>query len=187
MVVATSPNGTLTVLDTTVTPPSVLATVDLSSDGTAPRASAVTNNGYSNDNDETILVAMFFGQLRSGKTALNEGQDDQREGHVIAIAAGAMTVFAGSPVLLSPVADTGFKSNGQLSPAPGQVPAVASTDPPTFTTSTGGYPNQLASMAIRPASAVAYVVGNGASPNGPLRSTSTPMRRGWSRCSTRPT
>jgi YVTN family beta-propeller protein len=180
MALAVSPNGTrlyvansssnsLSVLDLTATTPSIIATVDLSPFGTAPRAIAVTNNGDANDNDETILVTMFFAQLRSGKNALNEGQDDQREGRVVAVAAATNTVVSGSPVVLAPIANTGFNSNGQLAPAPGQVPAVASTNPQTFTTPTSAFPNQLASIAIRPATNIAYAVSTGASPNGPVR------------------
>src|SRR5215469_11631256 len=109
MALAISPNGTqlyvansssnsLTVLDATQTPPSIITRIDLSPFGTAPRAIAVTNNGDSNDSDETILVAMFFAQLRDGKTAADEGQDDEREGRVVAIATGSLGVISGSPV-----------------------------------------------------------------------------------------
>src|SRR5439155_3884167 len=54
-------------------------------------------------------------------------------------------------------------------PGPGQVPNVASTNPQTFTTPSGAFPNQLASIAIHPFLSKAYVVSTGASPNGPLR------------------
>ena len=178
MAVALSPNGTrlyvansasntLTVVDTTLATPAVVATVDLSAEGTAPRAIAVTNNGDASDADETIYVALFYGQLRPGKTALHEGQDDQREGRVVAVSA-ATNAVTGTAVL-APMANTGFNSNGQLSPGTGLVPAVTSTNPQTFTTPTGAYPNQLASVAIQPGQNRAYVVSTAASPNGPLR------------------
>src|SRR6185295_14139320 len=78
MAVALSPNGTrlyvansssntLSVVNTTTY--SIIATVDLSSVGTAPRAIAVTNDADIDDTDETIFVAMFFGQLRPGRTS----------------------------------------------------------------------------------------------------------------------
>jgi len=52
---------------------------------------------------------------------------------------------------------------------PGQVPNVASTNAQMFTTPTGCYPNQLASIAIHPTNSLAYVVSTWASPNGPQR------------------
>src|SRR5215467_13380125 len=96
MAVALGPNGTrlyvansssnnLMVFDTIPSRPDLIATIDLSPFGTAPRAIAVTNNGDAVDTDETILVAMFYAQLRPGKTFIQEGQDDQREGRVVAI------------------------------------------------------------------------------------------------------
>ena len=166
--VANSASNSLSVLDTATK--SVVATVDLSAFGTAPRAIAVTNNGDSNDTDETVFVALFFSQLRPGKTAVQEGEDNQREGRVVAISAATNTVLgAPNPIRLSPIANTGFNANGQLVPAPGQVPAVPSTNPQAFTTPTGAFPNQLAALALHPLAARAYVVSTGASPNGPLR------------------
>jgi len=177
--VALSPNGTrlyvansasnsLTVINTATN--AVVATVDLSAFGTAPRALAITNNGDASDTDETVFVALFYAQLRPGKTANDEGQDDQREGRIVAISAATNTVLgAPNPILLEPLANVGFNSNGKLAPGPLQVPAVASTNPQTFTTPTGAFPNQLAAIAIHPLSSLAYVVSTGASPNGPLR------------------
>src|SRR5262249_51542004 len=100
----------------------------------------------------------------------DEGQDDQREGRVVAISAATNTPLgAPNPVVLGPIANAGFNSNGKLAPGPGQVPAVASTNPQTFTTPTGAFPNQLAAIALQPGQTRAYVVSTGASPNGPLR------------------
>ena len=183
MALALSPNGTrlyvansasnnLMVLDTTGYPSTaatVIATVDLSAVGSAPRAIAVTNSGDANDSDETIFVALFYGQLRAGKTAVHEGQDDQREGRVAAISAATNTIIG--TAVLAPMANTGFNSNGQLAPGNGLTPFVASTNPQAFTTPTGAYPNQLASVAIRPGQNRAYVVSTAASPNGPFRFT----------------
>jgi YVTN family beta-propeller protein len=177
--VALSPNGTrlyvanaasnsLTVVNTATD--AVVATVDLSAFGTSPRAVAVTNNGDANDTDETVFVALFFAQLRPGKTATEEGQDDQREGRVVALSAATNTPLgAPNPVVLGPIATTGFNANGQLAPATGLTPAVPSTNPQTFTTPTGAFPNQLAAIALHPTAGRAYVVSTGASPNGPLR------------------
>lgn len=166
--VANSSSNTLSVVNTATN--SVIATVDLSAFGTAPRAIAVTTDGDADDTDETVFVAMFFGQLRPGKSAVDEGQDDQRQGHVVAISAATNTVLgAPNPVVVGPVANAGFNSNGQLAPANGLTPAVASTNPQTFTTPTGAFPNQLAAIGLQPGANRGYIVSTGASPNGPLR------------------
>ncbi|MBI3769193.1 MAG: beta-propeller fold lactonase family protein [Deltaproteobacteria bacterium] len=180
--VALSPNGTrlyvanavsnnLMVFDTTTRKPTLIATADLSLFGTSPRALAVTNDGDTDDTDESVFVASFFAQLRPGKTSTDEGQDDQREGRVVAFSAATNTLLgAPNPITLAPLANTGFNANGRLAPAPsGLVPAVASTNPQTFTTATGAFPNQLAAIAIHPSQPQVYVVSTGASPNGPLR------------------
>ena len=177
--VALSPNGTrlyvansssnnLMVFDVTKKKPTFISSVDLSSFGTAPRAIAITNDGDTDDTDETVFVALFYAQLRPGKTAQNETEDDQREGRVVAISAATNSVL-GPTTTLQPISNTGFNANGRLSPGPGQVPNVPSTNPQTFTTPTGSYPNQLASIAIHPTRSLAYVVSTGASPNGPQR------------------
>lgn len=176
MALALSPNGTrlyvacssantLVIVDTSNG--SVAATIDLSPVGTAPRTVAVSNNGDADDADETVYVALFFAQLRPGKTAQQEGEDDQREGRVAVISAATNTL-TGS-VALGPLANAGFNSNGRLAPATGLTPAVPSTNPQTFTTPTGAFPNQLAGIALHPTKQAAYVVSTGASPNGPLR------------------
>src|SRR5215813_742557 len=166
--VANSSSNNLMVFDTTKKKPRFVSTVDLSAFGTAPRAIAITNDGDRDDKDETVFVALFFAQLRPGKTAANETEDDQREGRVVAISAATNSLL-GPTTTLQPILNTGFNANGRLSPGPGQVPNVASTNPQTFTTPTGCYPNQLASIAIHPTSSLAYVVSTGASPNGPQR------------------
>jgi YVTN family beta-propeller protein len=179
MAVALSPNGSrlyvansasnnLMVVDTSSD--TVIASVDLSPFGTAPRAIAVTNNGNKDDEDETVFVALFYGQLRPGKTAVQETEDDQRQGRVVAISAATNApIPAPNPIRLEPLANTGFNSNGRLSPGPGLVPAVPSTNPQTFTAPTSAFPNQLAAVAIHPFLRTAYVVSTGASPNGPFR------------------
>ena len=168
--VANSASNNVMVFDTTANPPSLLTAIDLSAFGTAPRALAVTDDGDGNDANETIFATMFYAQLRTGKTAIAEAEDDQREGRVVAISAETNSVLvAPNPIVLAPVANTGFNSNGKLAPAPAQVPAVASVNPQTFTTPTGAFPNQLAAIAIRPGQPLAFVVSTGASPNGPLR------------------
>ncbi|MGH8527225.1 MAG: YncE family protein, partial [Gammaproteobacteria bacterium] len=134
-----------------------IATVDLSPFGTAPRAIGVTNDGDNEDSDETIFVPLFFAGLRAGKTATEESQDDQREGRVVAISAASNSVLAPNPILLQPLIDTGFNSNGRLAPGPNQVPNEESFNPQTFLSRTDAFPNQLAAVAIHPTLARAYV------------------------------
>ncbi len=148
----------------TLTP---VTTLDLSGSGRSPRAIAVQNDGDGDDLDEFVWVAMFFGELRSGKTSLQEGEDDQRRGRVATVQPVSLTVVNTSAC--DPIANTGFNSNGQLAPGNGLTPAVASTNPQTFTTPTGAYPNQLTVVALHPSSGFGYVASTGASPNGPLR------------------
>lgn len=179
MGVAVSPNGTklyvansasnsVSVLDATTD--TVITTLNLTLAGNSPRAIGITNDGDLDDTDETVFVAMFFGGLRTGKSSVHEGQDDQREGRVLAISVATNTlVVAPNPVGLAPMASAGFNANGTLAPAVGQTPLVASTNPQTFAAPTGAFPNQLASIAIHPLNGRAYVVSTGASPNGPLR------------------
>ncbi|MCI0589265.1 MAG: hypothetical protein L0323_20815 [Planctomycetes bacterium] len=167
--VANASSNTVSVIDATLLKPLVVATVDLSPFGSSPRAIAVTDDGDGDDTDETVFVPLFFAGLAPGKSSVEEGQDDQREGRVVAFGATSYTpLVAPNPVALAPQAVTGFNANGRLAPGSGTTPAVASTNPQTFPTSTGCFPNQLASLSIRPGG-FAYVVSTGASPNGPLR------------------
>src|SRR5262249_23466227 len=68
-----------------------------------------------------------------------------------------------------PVADTGFNGNGRLAGGPGGETQVTPTNPQTFTTSTGCFPNQLAAVALNPTNGYASVVSTAASPNGAFR------------------
>jgi YVTN family beta-propeller protein len=199
--VANEISNSVSVIDTTSD--TVTTTIDLSGTitkngqvgtplGTHPRAIGITNNGDTTDTDETVFVAMFFGVQRKGaensnlpkpSNFLDEGQDDERDGHVVAISVSADTVF--DLALLSPMAPSvtafggtgcGFTSNGSVLPAvyttdgTGGLVAAGPANPPNFTTFvTGCYPNQLASIAIKPKTTAAYVVSTAASPNGPFR------------------
>src|SRR5207247_1867831 len=89
LLVANSASNSMSVVNTATN--AVVATVDLSAFGTAPRAITVTNDGDGDDTDETIFVSLFYAQLRPGKTFLDEGQDDQREGRVVAISSATFT------------------------------------------------------------------------------------------------
>jgi DNA-binding beta-propeller fold protein YncE len=167
--VANSASNDVMVFETTGMSAKLVATIDLTGFGTAPRALAISGDG------RNVHVAMFYAQLRNGRTQLEEGQDDQREGRVVLIDAETNQIIntpdVTNPVSLSPMANTGFNSNGQLAPGTSNAPAVAMTNPAVFGTPTGAFPNQLASIALHPVSGLAYVVSTGASPNGPLRFT----------------
>src|SRR5262249_39744231 len=64
-------------------------------------------------------------------------------------------------VVLHPLANTGFNSNGSV------LNHVPIANPPAFTFPTGAFPNQLNSIVIK--GNHAYVPNVGASPDGPVR------------------
>jgi DNA-binding beta-propeller fold protein YncE len=149
--------GTVTMIDTATF--TVARTIDLNDDlvatgmlGTVaarpglahPRAIVVTNDGDTDDADETVWVTEYFGQHRtSGLPADDTAFDLAREGLVYRFGAGDGAGL--DPVRLAPVADTGFlDSNGAT---------------------TGCFPNQLQTAAL--AQGRLYVTGVCASPRGP--------------------
>ncbi len=166
--VANSATNDVSVIDATLDNPAVVATVDVSSFGRAPWSLAVTDDGDATDVDELVLVTLFWAELRTGKNVADEGQDDSKEGRVVGISVATDTV-TGPITKLAPLANVGFNANGRLAPAVNQTPFIASVNPQAFTIQTGAFPNQLAGIAIRPNSDLAYVVSTGASPNGPFR------------------
>ena len=124
--------------------------------GPEPRGIAITNNGDSNDNDEMIYVTQFLAIDRPGVLI---GRDDYKEGRVTVLSVADNHVV--TEVVLNPMADTGFLSNGSA------LNRVAATDPATFTVTTGAFPNMLNSIAIK--NNRAYIPNNGASADGPVR------------------
>src|SRR5262249_31051227 len=82
-----------------------------------------------------------------------------KEGRVTTISSATDTILG--TVVLNPLSNTGFNSNGSVL---GRIPA---TDPPTFTFPTGAFPNVLQGIAIK--GGKAYVPNVGSSPNGPFR------------------
>ncbi len=95
--------------------------------GPEPRGITITNNGDTNDNDELIYVTQFLAVDRPGVLI---GRDDYKEGRVTVISVADNHVVR--EVVLNPIAETGFLSNGS---ALKQIPA---TNPPTFTVHTMG-------------------------------------------------
>ena len=124
--------------------------------GLEPRGIAITNDGDDNDNDEKVYVTQFLAVDVPGKII---GADDYKAGHVTVISTSNNSVLG--EAILNPLADTGFKSNGSA------LQRIAATNPPTFTVTTGAFPNTLNAIAIR--GNRAYLPNNAASPDGPTR------------------
>ncbi len=149
--------GTVTVIDTASF--TVARTIDLNDDlvasgalGTVaarpalahPRAITVTNDGDTDDADETVWVTEYFGQHRtSGLPADDSAFDLAREGLVYRFGAADGSPLA--PVRIAPVADTGFLDSTGAA--------------------TGCFPNQLQTAAL--SNGRLYVTGVCASPRGP--------------------
>ncbi len=148
--VANARSGTVSVVDTATN--TVVSTIF--SAGREPRGLAITNDGDADDTDEKVYVTSF---LSERLPVLADGADNAREGRVKVISTATNAVVA--TVAVQPLADTGFKANGD---------ALARVAPgASFTFTTGAYPNQLANVAIH--NRFAYLPSTGASPNGPLR------------------
>lgn len=108
-----------------------------------------------------IYVTQFLAQLRDDARTVDqkEGRDDGKEGRVTLIHDGSPRQIR--TITLSPLANTGFNSNGSTLD---RIPVV---DPPVFTFPTGAFPNLLHSIVIKGDSA--YLPNVGSSPNGPFR------------------
>jgi YVTN family beta-propeller protein len=119
-----------------------------------PRGIAITNDGDGSDNDETVYVTHFLSFPTVGKI---DGQDDAKAARVSVLSTSTDNVS--NIITVNPIADTGFKANGD---ALGRIPPGAN-----FTFTTGAYPNQLNNIAIK--GNFAFVPNTGASPNGPVR------------------
>jgi YVTN family beta-propeller protein len=124
--------------------------------GLEPRGIAITNDGDRDDSDEKVYVTQFLGVDRPGVLI---GADDYKEGHVTVISVADDDVLG--EVVLNPMADTGFRSNGSA------LQHIPATNPPTFTVVTGAFPNMLNSIAIH--GDHAYVPNTAASADGPVR------------------
>jgi YVTN family beta-propeller protein len=156
-----TPNGTklyvsntrsnnVSVIDTL----SATVTKTIQNVGFEPRGLAITNDGDADDNDETLYVTQFLALPIAGKL---DGSDDSKAGHVTVISTATDSVL--TDITINPIADTGFKANGD---------ALARIPPgPDFTFTTGAYPNQLNNVAIK--GNFAYLPNTGSSPNGPVR------------------
>ena len=124
--------------------------------GIEPRGIAITSDGDNSDLDEKVYVTQFLAIDRPGTII---GADDYKEGHVSVISTATDTVI--KQIVLNPMADAGFRSNGSA------LKRIPATTPPTFTVVTGAFPNYLNAVAIK--GNRAYLPNNAASPDGPVR------------------
>ena len=147
--VTNSRSNTVTVITTTTN--AIVRNIRV---GPEPRGIAITNDGDDSDTDETVYVTQFLSLPIAGKV---DGADDAKAGHVTVISTSTDAVTG--DVTLDPIADTGFKANGD---ALQRVPPG-----PNFSFTTGAYPNQLNNIGIL--GNFAFVPNTGASPNGPVR------------------
>ncbi len=150
--VANSRSNSITIIDANTNAP--YKTIE--NVGFEPRGLAITNDG---DDDETLYVTQFLAVPVAGKL---DGEDDSKTALVTSIDVGREAVSR--TIVLRPMIDSGFKAAGD---------AIARVAPPAAITeeslrfTTGAYPNQLNSIAIR--GSFAIVPNTGASPNGPTR------------------
>src|SRR6266511_939027 len=121
--------------------------------GPKPRAIAIT--------DDKVYVTHFLAELRNDSRTVveKEGRDDGKEGRVTIISRASNQVIG--TVVLHPLANTGFNSNGSV------LDRIPATDPPTFTFPTGCFPNLLENIVVKGNDA--YLPNVGSSPNGPVR------------------
>lgn len=156
--VANFNSDTLSVIDTTLD--RVVETIG--NIGVKPRGLAITTD---EKGVNKIYATQFLAQLRDDGRTIDqkEGRDDGKEGRVTLIVDGSPRVI--KTIVLNPIADTGFKSNGStLDRVPLRNDANGQ---PIFDTVTGAFPNLLHSIVIKGNNA--YVPALGSSPNGPFR------------------
>lgn len=128
--------------------------------GALLRGVAVTD---ADDRSAKVYVTQFQAQLRAGKSPADEGRDDSKEGRVSVISVNNDRVIG--TVVLAPLADTGFRSNGSTLDRVPRRRNDAGAE--IFDTITGAFPNLLEAIVIK--GTKAYVVGTCSSPNGPFR------------------
>src|SRR5262245_24059054 len=126
--------------------------------GLEPRGVAIADGGKDDDEkkSEKVYVTQFLGVDVPGVLI---GRDDYKEGRVTVISTRTDRVIG--QVVLEPLENTGFNSNGSV------LSHVPIANPPAFNFPTGAFPNQLNSIVIK--GNHAYVPNVGASPDGPVR------------------
>lgn len=132
--------------------------------GPKPAGIAITADHKGNGNNK-VYVTHFLAELRNDGRSVEEkeGRDDGKEGRVSVISASSDKVI--NTVVLNPIANTGFLSNGStLDRVPLRFNAMGGQ---IFDTVTGAFPNLLESVVIK--GDRAYLPNTASSPNGPFR------------------
>jgi YVTN family beta-propeller protein len=148
--VANSSSNTVTIIDTATD--EVARTIYQV--GVQPRAIAITNDGDGLDSDEKVYVTSLLAQYRQGE--VRPGEDLGKVGRVSVISTQNDSVIG--EIELQPIANTGFRSNGD------SLMRVPASNPPTLF-DTGAFPNILVSLAVK--HNWLFVPSTGSSPNGP--------------------
>jgi len=168
--VANFTGGTVSVIDTATR--SVVDTVEL---GGRPTALAITNDGDTDDLDETVFVSEFFAEPIPGGPG--EAFDDGRQGVVWSFPTETLTPVK---LTLSPLADSGFTAdrapycaefNGAVH-SEVYCPDVDEVDPLAAAIAQdpqGAFPNQLQALLLR--DDLLYAPSIGASPEPPVKFT----------------
>ncbi len=149
--VSNSRSNTVSVIDTATD----TVTKTIFNVGPEPRGVAITNDGDSDDADETVYVTQFLSLPIAGRP---DGRDDAKAGHVTVISSA--TDLVTGTVTINPIANTGFNADGD---ALARIPPGSMT----FAFATGAYPNQLNNIAVK--GNFAFLPSVGDSPNGPVR------------------
>jgi YVTN family beta-propeller protein len=150
--VANFSSDTVSVINTVTD--TLARTIALPASNPKPRGVASTASGK-------VYVTSFLAKLADDGRPVDqqEGRDDGKVGHVTVISSATDTVLG--TVVLSPLADTGFRSNGSV------LDRIPATDPATFTSLTGAFPNLLQGIGVK--GNKVYIPNTGSSPNGPFR------------------
>jgi YVTN family beta-propeller protein len=128
--------------------------------GTKPHGLAITADGK-----KVYVTQLLSERPAPGETrplTQTEGADNGRVGRVTVIDAHSNHVI--NTVILNPLPDTGFRSDGNTL---AREPITTPPAPPVFDNITGAFPNLLEAIVVR--GNIAYVPGTCSSPNGPFR------------------
>jgi YVTN family beta-propeller protein len=160
--VANHTEGTVSVIDTTTR--QVTNTVNV---GGKPSAIAVSNDGDTDDNDETVYVTWFFarprgdGELLPSGVTLIEGTDGGKEGVVQRFTIGSLSATTPiNEITLSPIANVGFNANRSAF-----CTAIGPTLTPPVATANNTFCPNLAALPNTPEAAAVAATPQGAFPN----------------------
>ena len=167
--VANSASNSLMVFDASMRTPRPLATIDLSPFGTAPRAIGITNDGDGIDTDEIVFVALFYGQLRPGKTASTRPRTTSVRAAWLRSRPRPTCLWARRTRSSSGRSGTRDSTRTAAWRPARPGPRRSLHESPDLHHPDQRLPNQLAAVAIHPVQGRAYLVSTGASPNGPFR------------------